>query len=96
MKLRFLIFLMVLLTACQSSPIRRYEAVTKHPEWSQQISDMVNAGYVVKGMNAEQVIATWGKPCKNCTGTIENTSFEYPTQIIFFDKQGKVSHWVAK
>ena len=50
-------------------------------------------------MTKEQVEAAWGKPCFSCTGTVEREwgdSWEYPTQIVFFDKNGVLLRWAVK
>lgn len=91
-----LIILSLLLTACESPPVRRDQAIRDHPEWTAQTKAMIQSGYLLKGMTEEQVIATWGKPCLSCTGTVAGSSFEYPTQIVFFDDMGKVSRIEAK
>jgi len=90
------------LLGCESPPVRRSQLIAEHPEWSAQTVKMITEGFLIQGMTSDQVRAAWGRPCLTCTGTVMGSdvdtwqSWEYPTQIVFFDKQGKVSRWTKK
>ncbi len=90
------------LMACESPPVRRAELIAQHPEWDEQTVKIITAGYLVKGMNTDQVRAAWGRPCYTCTGTVKEQSgerwlaWEYQTQIVFFDHNEKVLRWTQK
>lgn len=92
----------VALLGCESSPVRRAELIEQHPEWSTETGHLITEGFLVKGMTPEHVKAAWGSPCKTCTGTVDYNgldvpkSWEYQTQVVFFDKEGKVTHWAKK
>jgi len=85
---------------CESNAVRRDEASSQHPEWSDYDKQMIAGGMIRPGMTKDQVRASWGKPCGNCTGTkIHDSgveSWEYQTQVVFFDKNGKVTRWVER
>jgi len=88
-----------ILVACENAPVRREEVIAQHPEWDEKTVQLVRGGYLAKGMDKEQVRAAWGRPCLTCTGTTKGDwgeSWEYPTQVVFFDKDGKVTHWDKK
>ena len=87
------------LQACENSPVRREEMVAEHPEWDSQSVQLIRSGYLAKGMTQDQVRAAWGRPCWSCTGTTSGDwgdAWEYPTQVVFFDKGGKVTRWETK
>lgn len=102
MKKSLIILLVTLLTACESPPVRRAELIDQHPEWSAEMVKMIREGFILKGMSSDQVRAAWGYPCWTCTGTVKYKStdtwraWEYPTQVVFFDRQGKVVRWTKK
>lgn len=102
MKKIILYIVIVALSGCESSLVRRAELIEQHPEWSAETGSLIAEGFLVKGMTPEHVKAAWGNPCKTCTGTIDYKdldvprSWEYQTQIVFFDKKGKVTHWAKK
>jgi hypothetical protein len=102
MKNILIILFITLLVACESPPVRRAELIDQHPEWSPEMVKIIREGYIIKGMTTDQVRAAWGYPCWSCTGTTHYPSssvwraWEYPTQVVFFDKQGKVTHWTKK
>lgn len=87
---------------CESPPIRRADFISDNPEWSQRHKDVITEGYLLVGMSLDQVRAAWGRPCYLCTGTYWSisqhqwASWEYQTQIIFFDEDEKVSRWGDK
>ncbi|GAB6067139.1 hypothetical protein JCM13664_04570 [Methylothermus subterraneus] len=90
---------LVLLTACEVAPVRREDYFAKHPEWEPQMVALIRDGRIAKGMTKEQVRAAWGRPCWLCQGTTKGAwgeSWEYDTQIVFFDTQGKVTRWEPK
>lgn len=98
-KMLFWLGLGVLLIACQAAPVRRNDMISAHPEWHKSFVALIKEGYLAKGMNQEQVEAAWGRRCLSCSGTTSSAtgeSWEYPTQIVFFDLKGKVSRWAAK
>jgi len=101
-RLAFFTLLIMLLAACESPPVRRAELIEQHPEWSPEMVEMIREGFILKGMTQDQVRAAWGYPCWSCTGTVmykfmeKWKSWEYPTQVVFFDKQGKVIRWTKK
>jgi len=89
----------LLLQGCENAPVRREETLHMHPEWSSEHAQLVRAGYLAKGMNQDQVRAAWGRPCWSCVGTTKGDwgeAWEYATQVVFFDKDGKVTRWEAK
>jgi hypothetical protein len=99
--MRFImLFLMVLVAAgCENAPVRREEMLSLHPEWSNEHAQLIRAGYLASGMNQDQVKAAWGRPCWSCTGTTKGAwgeAWEYATQVVFFDANGKVTRWEAK
>lgn len=101
--MKFLNFLLLigvlLLVACENGPVRREEMLSQHSEWNSHIQHLIRAGYIDKGMNQEQVKASWGRPCWSCTGTTKGSwgeAWEYTTQVVFFDKDGKVVRWEGK
>jgi len=102
MRIILLFTIIVGLLACESPPIRRSQLIAEHPEWKGETINMINEGFILKGMTSDQVRAAWGYPCWTCTGTIKDDewenwlSWEYPTQVVFFDKQGKVTRWTKK
>lgn len=98
--MKYLAFIFIIsFTACESQAIRKEEYIAKHPEWDADTTEIIRQGYLLKGMTKEQVTAAWGKACMSCTGTTEGEwgeTWEYPTQIIYFDKGGKVLRWSSK
>jgi len=88
--------------ACESPPVRRSQIIEEHPEWSAKMIKVINEGYLVQGMTSDQVRASWGRPCWTCTGTAMDKgwdkwrTWEYQTQIVFFDKNGRVTRWSKK
>lgn len=103
MKKYILLLSLITLVACESPPLRREEMLAEHPEWLQESPEIVDAirrGYLLKGMSKEQVRAAWGRPCYTCTGTVTEkdwgSTWEYQTQIVFFDRQGKLTRWNKK
>ncbi|MGH8497657.1 MAG: hypothetical protein ACRERV_02450 [Methylococcales bacterium] len=101
MKIRLMILVIsvILSTACENNPVRREEMVALHPEWSSDHVLLIRDGRLVKGMDQEQVKAAWGRPCWSCTGTTKGNwgeAWEYATQSVFFDKNGKVTRWESK
>ena len=89
----------VFLAACESAAVRHEEAFSKHPEWSETDKRLIEKGMINYGMTMEQVRAAWGRPCQTCTGTRKYESgvisWEYGTQVVFFDRDGKVTRWVT-
>ncbi|MEQ1638499.1 MAG: hypothetical protein ABL903_17655 [Methylococcales bacterium] len=99
MKMILILMAGLMLLSCENAPVRREEALSQHPEWDQETVQLIQAGYLAKGMNQEQVAAAWGKHCKSCVGTTSGDwgeAWEYPTQVVFFDKSGKVTRWQPK
>jgi hypothetical protein len=99
MKKYLIVVMLVLLTACESPPVRRQELVSMHPEWSTDMVTLIQNGYLAKGMTGDQVSAAWGKPCQSCIGTKKGEwgeAWEYATQLVFFDKNGNVTRWTNK
>lgn len=92
--------LMFTLTACESNAVRHEEAFSKHQEWTEKDKQLISSGYVVNGMSKEMVRAAWGKPCETCTGTKKFEtgveSWEFKNQVVFFDKDGKVTRVVDR
>jgi len=92
----------VIFLGCESPAVRRSQIVEQHPEWQAGTKKIINAGFLSVGMSADQVKAAWGRPCWSCTGTVKHKgldtprTWEYQTQIVFFDKDGKVTHWTKK
>ncbi|MGR9044738.1 MAG: hypothetical protein ACU83N_05540 [Gammaproteobacteria bacterium] len=99
MKILFILLIGLVLQACENSPVRRQEMIAMHPEWDQEYVQLIQAGYLARGMDQEQVKAAWGRPCWSCTGTTKGDwgeSWEYATQVVFFDLNGKVIRWEMK
>lgn len=102
--MRFLVMNLIILSvlvlvACENAPVRREEALSRHPDWENEIQQLIRAGYLAQGMNQEQVKAAWGRPCWSCTGTTKGAwgeAWEYATQVVFFDQEGKVLRWESK
>lgn len=94
--------IIIALLGCESPPVRRAQLIEEHPEWNAETVKIINEGYLVKGMTSDQVRAAWGRPCMTCTGTVMDDewekwrSWEYQTQVVFFDKDGKVTRWTKK
>ena len=100
---KFILFSIILsLLGCESPPVRRSQILEEHPEWSGEMASIITEGVLIKGMNSDQVRASWGYPCWSCPGTAKDDSWdewrswEYLTQVVFFDKNGKVTHWTKK
>ena len=94
-----LAFLLTVLTACENAPTRREDLLAQHPEWDENTVNVIRSGKIFKGMSQEQVRAAWGRPCYTCQGTTSGTwgeSWEYSTQVVFFDTQGKVVRLATK
>lgn len=99
MRTTLLLISLLLLTACENAPTRREDMLAEHPEWDSKTVQLIRLGYLNPGMTMDQVKAAWGKPCWSCTGTTKGEwgeAWEYPTQIVFFDKSGKLTRWQAK
>lgn len=97
-KIVFFVFF-IFLQACETQPVRREEMIAANPQWDEEIVELVRKGFISKGMTQDQVNAAWGRECITCPGTTKGEfgeSWEYPTQVVFFDKQGKVVRWVKK
>jgi hypothetical protein len=98
-KLTLILLAGLILQACENAPVRREEMISEHPEWDKEMVEVIKAGYLVKGMDQDQVKAAWGRPCWSCTGTTSGDwgeAWEYSTQVVFFDKNGKVTRWEQK
>ena len=89
---------MIINTGCESNAVRREEAFTQHTEWSEHDKKLIADSMINYGMTKEQVRAAWGQPCGECLGTKKYDSgvesWEYQTQVVFFNKEGKVTRWV--
>jgi outer membrane protein assembly factor BamE (lipoprotein component of BamABCDE complex) len=102
MKIKLLILLTIVLTGCESPPVRRAEIIAQHPDWDAQTVNLIREGFLAKGMTADQVRAAWGRPCYTCTGTVKDQewdkwmAWEYQTQIVFFDENERVLRWTKK
>ena len=91
--------LLVILTGCESSVVKPEEAIANHPDWDDQTILYIRQGMLLEGMTQEQVYAAWGKHCQTCQGTkiFEwGETWEYPTQVVFFDKYGLMTKTVNK
>lgn len=89
----------LLLQACENAPVRRQEMIAEHPEWDKDYVHLIREGYLARGMSQDQVRAAWGRPNYMGTGTASGEwgeSWEYATQVVFFDKNGKVIRWEKK
>jgi hypothetical protein len=89
----------VVLSGCESTLVKSEESIAKHPEWDAQTVAYIREGMLITGMTKEQVTAAWGKHCDTCPGTKKSDqgdTWVYPTQIVFFDKQGKMTKYVKK
>ncbi len=97
--LTLLAFVVLLLSACETAPVRREDYIAQHPEWSPAMVRLIKAGMIAKGMSKEQVRAAWGRHCMTCQGTKKGSwgeSLEFITQIVFFDTNGLVTRWEHK
>lgn len=95
----YLFLLIIFLQACESPPVRREEMIAANPAWDNDAVQMIREGFIQKGMTKDQVRAAWGRACITCTGTTKGDfgeSWEYQTQIVFFDPQGRVTRWDKK
>jgi hypothetical protein len=89
----------LLLTACETAPVRRVDYISEHPEWDPKMVKLIKSGMIAKGMTKEQVRATWGRECYTCQGTTSGSwgeSLEFTTQVVFFDTAGRVTSWDHK
>ena len=89
----------LLVQACENAPVRRQEMVSEHPEWDEGFVKLIQSGYLARGMNQDQVKAAWGRPCWSCPGTTKGDwgeSWEYATQVVFFNRSGEVIRWEKK
>ena len=98
MKVNALVILLLLsvLFGCSNSTLRPAVRVVEHSEWTIQHVKLIRSGMIAHGMNKNQVKAAWGKPGWYYTGTARHDwgdSWEYPTQIVFFDQSGQVVEW---
>ncbi len=94
-----LILLLTTLVACENAPIRREELLVQHPDWDSKTIKLIRDGKIFIGMTKDQVRASWGRYCLTCQGTTEGTwgeSWEYATQVVFFDSKGKVVRLATK
>lgn len=94
-----ILLLMALLSACENPGIRREDMLAEHPEWDSKTAELIKHGYLAPGMTQEQVQAAWGKPCRSCVGTTKGKwgeAWEYATQMVFFDTNGKLTRWQPK
>jgi hypothetical protein len=99
MKPMIILLMTVLLLACENAPTRRENMLSEHPEWDNQTVELIRQGYLAPGMTQEQVKAAWGKPCWSCVGTTKGKwgeAWEYATQMVFFDVNGKLTRWQPK
>ncbi len=90
---------LIVLTACETAPVRREDYIAQHPEWDPQTVQLIRAGMIAKGMTKEQVRAAWGRHCYTCQGTKKGTwgeSWEFRTQVVFFGPDGRVLRWEPK
>lgn len=91
--------LLTTLIACENAPTRREDLLVQHPEWDAKTVNIIRDGKVVMGMSKEQVRAAWGRACFSCQGTTKGPwgeSWEYSTQVVFFDIEGKVVRLATK
>lgn len=91
--------LLTTLAACENAPVRQEKLLAQHPEWDSKTTAVIRDGKVTKGMTKQQVRAAWGRHCLTCQGTTKGAwgnSWEYPTQVVFFDAEGKVFRLATK
>ncbi len=91
-----LIVLTSVLNGCSNSTLRPAVYVANHPDWTTKDVKLIQSGMISTGMSKQQVKAAWGKPGWYYTGTAIHhwgESWEYPTQIVFFDREGNVTEW---
>jgi hypothetical protein len=91
------------IVSCESSRARREaylietaDYIEGKPSLNATAKAMIQQGYLFKGMTQEQVVAAWGSACWSCTGTTDNDggeTWEYPTQILYFDNEGLLIRW---
>jgi len=89
----------VVLSGCESTLVKSEESIAKHPEWDAQTVAYIREGMLIPGMTKDQVTAAWGKHCETCPGSKQSEqgeSWVYPTQIVFFDKMGKMIKYIKK
>ncbi len=99
MKRLGIVTILILVTACETAPVRREEYISRHPEWKPETVAVIRAGMIARGMTKEQVRAAWGRPCYTCQGTASGSwgsSWEFTTQVVFFDTDGRVTRWEDK
>ncbi|ADE14848.1 hypothetical protein Nhal_1724 [Nitrosococcus halophilus Nc 4] len=99
MKYLMIIVVISLIVACETPTVRREDFAAKHPDWDPQMVEVIRAGMIAKGMTKEQVRAAWGEPCNTCQGTRKwewGESWEYRTQVVFFNTEGLVIRWGPK
>jgi hypothetical protein len=98
MKLNKLLIILALgtLIGCSNSTLRPAVSVADHPDWDAQLVKLIRSGMIAEGMSKDQVQAAWGSAGWYYTGTASHQwgeSWEYPTQIVFFDQSGLVTEW---
>lgn len=89
----------VLLSGCETGVVKKDELIAKHPEWDKTTVQYIKNGMLLKGMTKDQVRAAWGKHCETCPGTGKHEwgeTWEYQTQVVFFDNTGKVTKFEKK
>lgn len=94
LKILSIIAIVLILSACESSVVKPEEHIAKHPEWDEQTVQNIRRGIVLPGMTKAQVRAAWGNPCETCPGSKKfewGETWEYPTQVVFFNKEGQLT-----
>ncbi len=91
--------LLGLVLGCETHRVKSEEIIAQHPQWDEQTVAHIRQGMLLEGMNKEQVRAAWGEHCQTCPGTRKyewGETWEYQTQVVFFDKTGKVTKFEKK
>ncbi len=91
--------LLIVLSGCENPAVRRDKLVAQNPGWDAMTVSLIQEGKISKGMTKDQVRAAWGRHCYSCTGTTKSahgSSWEYTTQVVFFNLDGKVLRWSPK
>ncbi len=94
-----LLLIVFSLSGCESSVVKPEEAIASHPEWDEQTVAYIRQGLLINGMTKEQVRAAWGPHCETCQGTKVfewGETWEYVTQVVFFDTNGLMTKFVKK
>ena len=90
------LFTIGLMFGCTTNmPVKRENFIAQHPEWNQPTKELIRSGIVTKGMTRDQVEAAWGQPpcwyCETMQKGDWGEAWEYTTDVVFFNAEGRVT-----